>query len=113
MSDPLVTALTALIAACAAYISGLRIERGRNGAAAAPTMEQLVTDAVAAHYADLVAQVTELRALVDHLETEVQSRDVLVRQLELDKSLYLSRIEELEREVAELRDRLGGSDAAS
>jgi chromosome segregation ATPase len=106
VNDALVTALTALIAAVAAYVGGLKVEQRRT--ASSVSVEQLVSAAVTDHYADVLREVATLRAEVAALTRDVHDRDRRIDELEQDKRFYLARISSLESEVAALRDRLGG-----
>jgi len=101
---PLTIAISALLTGVAAWIASNRrsLRRSNNNT----QVERLVTDAVTRQYHQLVTEVAALRVEVSALQTNVKERDARIDELEADKRLAQSRIEELEREVSELRDEL-------
>lgn len=101
---PLTIAIAALISGVSAWLASNRraVRRTSN----TTQVERLVTDAVTRQYHQLVSEVAALRVEVTALRANVIERDARIDELEADKRLAQSRIEELEREVSELRDEL-------
>ena len=102
--NPLMTAIGALIAGVAAWLAkGAQISRKETESS---SLETLVSTAVTRQYHLLITEVAQLRLEVANLAKDVADRDLRIDELEADKRLASHRIEELEREVTELRSEL-------
>lgn len=101
---PLTIAIAALISGISAWLASNRRAVRRNSNST--QVERLVSDAVTRQYHQLVTEVAALRVQVAALQESVTERDARIDELEADKRLAQSRIEELEREVSELREEL-------
>lgn len=99
--NSLITAIGALIAGIAAWLAkGAQVSKKE---VEGTSLETLVSNAVTRQYHLLVTEVAELRLEVANLARDVADRDLRIDELEADKRLASHRIEELEREVNELR----------